>query len=277
MLVAENVRFRYPASTHLAVDGANCSVEPGEIVALMGASGSGKTTLARLLSGALVPINGHISVDGCRLHASADPESFRGKIGLLQSEPDSQLIGETVVDELAFGLSNYRIDPRIITQRVSATLQQAGMEDYANYPPRFLSGGQKQKLLILAFGLLETDYLVLDEPFQMLDNQEKAMIAALLQDLARQKNQGIIFSTHHIEEALDIADRIMLMQDGRIIECRPTLEMASQTEQLVRAGVRPPQIAVLASMLETHGLAAAEAVVRPDQLAEVIWRSWFKA
>lgn len=271
MLTAQGVCFAYPGSSRLAVDAVSCGIAPGEIVALMGASGSGKTTLARLLCGALRPSQGRISADGIAGHVEAERHDFRRRVGIVLSEPDYQLIGETVEEELAFGLVNQGLSPDLIKQRIHDALEYAGMEAYSGHPPRFLSGGQKQKLLLLAFNLLEPAYLILDEPFQMLDQPGKRIAGDYMVQMASTLKQGILFSTHDIEEALCWADRILIMQSGKLARELTSSQVMAHPEWLGEAGIRPPELAELKALLS-----CSEAPTSPAELAEELWQLWFR-
>ncbi len=276
MLKANNVSFLYPGSSRKAVENLSCMIQPGEIVALMGASGSGKTTLARLLAGSLQPASGTISADGVLNEAGTGRSVFRRKVGILLSEPDYQLIGESVEEELAFGLVNANLPASLIEERVAEALSDSGMGDYAAYPPRFLSGGQKQKLLLLAFSLLEPAYLILDEPFQMLDAPSRKLAGGFMLHLARQKGQGILFCTHDSEEALGLADRILFLQGGKLVLSLDVGDIYGRSAELQAMGFPLPETLRLFLLLEKRGLKQAGSVMEPQSLAEVIWHCWFE-
>lgn len=283
MLTAQGVCFAYPGSSRLAVEAVSLGIAPGEIVALMGASGSGKTTLARILGGSLRPVKGRVCADGICSELEADRRNYRRRVGIVLSEPDYQLIGETVEEELAFGLANLGLAPDTIEQRIAAALHRAGMEGYAGYPPRFLSGGLKQKLLLLAFNLLEPAYLILDEPFQMLDQAGKMTAGDCMSHLARTRGEGILFCTHDAEDALCWADRILVMQSGRLAGEMTGSEAMERSEWLESTGIRPPELAVLRTLLlqkellhlQKNRLGAA-APLTPEGLAEELWQLWLK-
>jgi len=229
-----------------------------------------------LLAGSLQPDTGTISADGVMNKAGPGRSGYRSKVGILMSEPDYQLIGESVEEELAFGLINAGLPGSIIEKRVAETLINSGMEDYAKYPPRFLSGGQKQKLLLLAFSMLEPAYLILDEPFQMLDNSARMLAVEFIEALSREKRQGIMFCTHDIEEALRLADRIIYLQNGRLRFEIKTGELSGRRDELQAAGFPLPETEQLAMLLDVPGCKRAPAGCEPGELAEVIWRCWFK-
>ena len=169
MIRLSDVTYTYPQSKEPAVKKISLTIRKKEFIAIMGRNGSGKSTLARLINGLLMPDLGEVTVDGL---SSLKPENLveiRKRVGLLFPDPDSQLLSNLVEEEIAFGPENLGLNPIEIGKRVDTALKMVSMEDYAKYPPYLLSGGQKQKLCIASLLAMQPAYLVLDEPFSMLE------------------------------------------------------------------------------------------------------------
>lgn len=193
MLSLHDVWFSHPDSPPL-FGPLNFAIQPGERVALIGPSGSGKSTLARLLNGLEFPTGGHIEVDGISTHD--DPYHARRTVGMVFQDPQTQLLAQTVEDELAFGLENLNLPAPEIQQRVDATLDQLHLDPLRQRDPHLLSGGQKQKVAIASVLITRPAYLVLDEPTSMLDAQGRRDLFQLLDRL----EVGLIFITHQAAE-----------------------------------------------------------------------------
>ena len=193
-----------------AVRQVSFSIEKGAHVVLLGRNGSGKSTLARLMNGLLVPDEGQVLVDG---KSTADDDSvyeIRRKCGMVFQNPDNQIIGTTVKDDIAFGPSNLGVPAGEILERIDRVLAMTGLEGLKDRAPHELSGGQKQKLAIASVLAMEPDCLILDEATAMLDPVARRDILELVQKLKRERGLTVVQITHHMEEAL-LADYVYVI------------------------------------------------------------------
>ena len=190
-------------------------INPGEDIALIGANGSGKTTLARCLNGLQQAQTGRVLVNGMDTSDPTQLRSIRQLVGMVLQNPDDQLVGTTVADELAFGLENLALASDEISHRVEETLAAFDLEAYRRYPPDRLSGGEKQRVAIAAVVAMRPHYLVLDESTALLDPGERQQVAELLQRLRTAYGIATILITQSPEEAAR-ADRAIVLHAGRV-------------------------------------------------------------
>ncbi|HPX93270.1 MAG TPA: energy-coupling factor transporter ATPase [Bacillota bacterium] len=219
MIKFQNVSFSYGAMqgqrSIQAVRQLSLSIERGAHVALIGRNGSGKSTMARLMNGLLLPDEGLVMVGG---KLTADDDSIyeiRRQCGMVFQNPDNQIIGTTVKDDVAFGPSNLGLPPEEIFRRVDQSLAMTGLSDLKDRAPHELSGGQKQKLAIASVLAMRPDCLILDEATAMLDPVARREVMALITRLKKDQGITIVQITHHMEEAL-LADYVYVIGDGRI-------------------------------------------------------------
>lgn len=272
MIRVEGLYFGYPHGPEVLQD-INMTVRPGEFIAVMGPNGSGKSTLAHLLTGFLQPRQGRVDINGKSTVKSAGRLAVRQQIGLLVSNPDDAIIGNTVEEDVAFGPENLDLTPQQIKNRVDTALQTVFLEDKRYYPPHLLSGGEKQRLCLAGILALEPACLVLDEPLAMVDRQDRAALLSVLQEL-KAKGHTIILITHHLEEALG-ADRIILLSRGRIVADRPLRDMISSPEMLQQAGIEPLEISqIIAALNQLTGWAIPADLIHPEELVNYLCRSW---
>jgi len=192
----------------------NLAVERGSFVVLAGKNGSGKTTLLRHLNGLLLPQNGQVRIDG-RLITDNLTET-RQKVGMVFQESDSQIVGETVYEDVAFGPENLGLPREEINQRVEAALKSVGLSHRRDSRPHLLSGGQKRRLTIAGVLAMQPLILVFDEPFSNLDHPGFQQVLRHIVSL-HQQGITIILTTHDLEKVIVHADRLLLMQEGRIL------------------------------------------------------------
>ncbi len=258
----QNVSFSYgamqgqrpvEAARHLSF-----SIERGSHVALIGRNGSGKSTIARLMNGLLLPDQGLVMVDG---KLTADDDSIyeiRRQCGMVFQNPDNQIIGTTVKDDVAFGPSNLGLTAREILCRVDESLAMTGLSDLRDRAPYELSGGQKQKLAIASVLAMRPDCVILDEATAMLDPMARRDIMALIGELRRQHGLTIIQITHHMEEAL-LADYIHVISDGSIAFSGTPAQVFDQVDRVKKEGLAVP------AHLEIAHLISAQTGVRYDR------------
>ena len=218
----------------LGIDDVSLMIAKGEFVVVAGHNGSGKTTLFRHLNGLLTPDTGDVKVDG--ISVSADVLRARQMVGLVFQDADSQIIGETVYDDVAFGPENLCLSPDEVNRRVTSALSVVGLENLADQRPHRLSGGEKRRLAIAGILAMEPQVLVLDEPFANLDYSGMLQVLSQIVHLHR-AGKTIILSTHDLDKTMGYAGRLILMKNGSII-------MDGLFENVIRdvecAGVKMP-------------------------------------
>lgn len=268
MIRLDNVVYRYPGSRNTAIDKINLELNKGEFTAIMGRNASGKSTLARLLNGLYIPDSGRVVVDGLDT-GSKDINSIRKKIGLLFSEPDSQLVSNLVEEDVAFGPENIGLPALQIKQRVDTALKIVSMEDYKKYPPHLLSGGQKQRVCIAGLLALQPEYMVLDEPTSMLDTKGRREVMGTLLRLYREEGIAMILITHYIEEAL-MADRIIVLDHGQVQFDGKPQDIISDS-RILELEINPAEITgLIQSLNRDAGLDIPENILDIDQLVDLL-------
>ena len=214
MIRVEKLSLRYRGGL-AALRSIDLHIRPRENIALIGANGSGKTTLACCLNGLQQPQTGRVLVDGIDASDPTQFRSIRQRFGMVLQNPDDQLVGTTVADELAFGLENLALASDEIHRRVEETLTAFDLEAYRRYPPHKLSGGEKQRVAIAAMVAMRPRYLVLDESTALLDPGERQQVAELLQRLRTAYGIATILITQSPEEAAR-ADRVIVLHAGQV-------------------------------------------------------------
>ena len=229
----ENLKHRFPDGT-VGLDGIELSIRKGSLVIIAGSNGSGKTTLLRHLNGLLNPSEGIVRIAGTPVYA--DVKRARQQVGLVFQEPDSQIVGETVATDVAFGPQNLKLEPEEVDRRVTAALASVGLTPLADKPPHLLSGGEKRRLALAGVLAMEPKIVALDEPFASLDDTG---VRSIVGEIDRLKNHGytVILTTHDLEPVLHYADRLIVMQAGRIVRDGFPAHIADELDSY---GVRKP-------------------------------------
>lgn len=243
MIHFNDVSFTYGAAEGQlpirAVNHVSFRIKKGSHVALLGRNGSGKSTIARLINGLLLPDEGSVLVDGMDTTDSLDIFEIRRICGMVFQNPDNQLIGATVADDIAFGPCNLELPIDEVNRRVDEALQKAGLSDLRDRAPHHLSGGQKQKLAIASILAMEPECIILDEATSMLDPMSRRSVMELILELKEKSDISIVQITHHMEEAV-LADYIYVISDGRIsLEGTPA-EVFDQFERVHAEGLSVP-------------------------------------
>lgn len=274
LLQAKDVVYRYPGPTGpaAALDGFSLSVARGEWVAVAGPNGSGKSTLARVLGGLIPYQEGEIWLDGQRLAPQA--HQVRARVGLVFQDPENQVVGSTVEEDVAFGPENLGLPSAEIARRVDAALDAVGLRAFRHRPTRALSGGQRQLLAIAGALALEPELLILDEPTAMLDARgQEAVLSALLQ-ANRRRPVAVLWMTHRLDEAL-VADRLVILQHGRVAaQGPPSRLLAGRLGPLEQWHLSPPAVIRLAQALRDRGLPVPEEVTSVEAVADALLRAW---
>lgn len=270
MIRLEGVCYTYPQSKEPTLRAINLTIRENEFTAIMGRNGSGKSTLARLLNGLLLPDRGEVTIDGL---SSLKPENLveiKKRVGLLFPNPDSQLLSNLVEEEIAFGPENLGLNPIEIRKRVDSALKMVSMEDYAKYPPYLLSGGQKQKICIASLLAMQPAYLVLDEPFSMLDPRGRKELLTLLHTMRRELDISLILITHNLEDAIK-ADQIIIMEQGEIIKATHPGEILKMGVRIASLGIEPLESSTFIEQLaQATGIRLAYDIIEIESLVEAI-------
>ncbi len=229
----ENLSHRFENGT-LGLDGINLQIQKGAFVVVAGPNGSGKTTLIRHLNGLLLPTAGSVQLDG--VFVQHDLLRARRLVGMIFQDADSQIVGETVYEDVAFGPENLQLDRRQVGQRVKQALKAVGLADFADQSPHLLSGGEKRRLAIAGILAMEPEVIAFDEPFASLDYPGVKQV--LKQILAlHQSGHTILVVTHDLEKIIAHADRLIIMQKGRVVKDGRPSEIVNGIETF---GVRAP-------------------------------------
>ena len=269
MICVEKLGLRYRGGP-AALCSIDLHIRPGENIALIGVNGSGKTTLARCLNGLQQPQTGRVLVDGMNPGNPTQLRSIRQRVGMVFQNPDDQLVGTTVADELAFGLENLALASDEIQRRVEATLAAFDLKAQCRYPPHQLAGGEKQRVAIAAVVAMRPRYLVLDESTALLDPSERRQVAELLQRLRTEYGIATILITQSPEEAVR-ADRVIVLHAGRVHADGTPTALFAHPPQLRALGLDLPFASTLAARLslaephlELDALADALAALKPQ-------------
>jgi biotin transport system ATP-binding protein len=209
----ENLKHRFADGT-LGLDSINLKIRSGAFVVFAGPNGSGKTTLIRHLNGLLLPTTGYVKVAG--VSVQKDPMHARRLVGMMFQDADSQIVGETVYGDVAFGPENLRLDRDLIRERVALALDVVSLKDFAEQRPHLLSGGEKRRLAIAGILALKPRVIAFDEPFASLDYPGVKQVLRQILTL-HQTGHTILVITHDLEKVLAHADRLIIMQKGKIV------------------------------------------------------------
>ncbi len=252
----KNLRFTYKTEdidAQEVIHGIDLNVEKGEFVALLGHNGCGKSTLAKIFNGMYQPSSGTVLIDGIDASKEENQIAVRKTVGLVQQNPDNQLVAAIVEEDVAFGPENLGVPPLEIRKRVDNALKTVNMYEYREHAPHKLSGGQKQRIAIAGILAMETSCIVLDEPTAMLDPQGRMEVMETIKKLNKEKGITVIFITHYMDEAVQ-ADRVIVMDSGNIITQGEPREVFSQVELLKKHRLNVPQATELAVKLKEKGI-----------------------
>lgn len=269
---ARNVCFQYDDADFVAVNNVSLDVKRGEFLAVLGRNGSGKSTFAKLLNALLLPTSGTVEVDGLR--ATTEDECFdvREVCGMVFQNPDNQIVATIVEEDCAFGLENLGVEPSEIRRRVDETLKAVGMERFAGTSPNMLSGGQKQRVAVAGVLAMKPKVIVFDESTAMLDPVGRRDVLALAQKLNREEGITIVWITHFMDEAAQ-ADRVVVMDDGRIALEGTPREVFVKVDKVRALGLDVPEMMQLSAELRAAGLSEiSNSTMTVEEMAEELCR-----
>ncbi len=257
--------------SYRAIDQVNLDIEEGQFIAVLGHNGSGKSTLAKHLNAILVPTEGTVWVDG---RNTADPNELwnvRQSAGMVFQNPDNQIIGTVVEEDVGFGPENLGVPTDEIWQRVEDSLKAVGMISYRHHSPNKLSGGQKQRVAIAGVIAMKPRCIVLDEPTAMLDPNGRKEVLRTVEELRKKEKVTVILITHYMEEVID-ADKVFVMDHGHVVMEGTPREIFSQVDTLKEYRLDVPQVTILADELKKRGLDIPAGILRKEELVEAICR-----
>ena len=231
-----------------AVNNLTLDIKKGEFVVVLGSNGSGKSTMAKHLNALLLPTEGKVIVNGMDTKDEQSLWNIRQQVGMVFQNPDNQLIATTVEEDVAFGTENLGILPETIRHRVDEALELVGMTEFKEKAPHLLSGGQKQRVAIAGIIAMRPQYLVLDEPTAMLDPSGREEVMNTIHKLNKEEGLTIIHITHFMEEAV-FADRLVVMDQGKIVLEGTPREVFSQVDILKKLRLDVPPVTELAALL----------------------------
>ena len=236
-------------------------------MAILGHNGSGKSTFAKQINGILLPTDGTVWISGMNTADDAHIWDIRKTAGMVFQNPDNQIIGNIVEEDVGFGPENLGVPTDEIWRRVDQSLEAVGMTAYRLKSPNKLSGGQKQRVAIAGVMAMRPQCIILDEPTAMLDPNGRKEVIATLHELNRQEKITVLLITHYMEEVID-ADRVIVMDDGKLVMDGTPREIFSRVKELKEYRLDVPQVTELAYELKQAGLDLPDGILTMDELMD---------
>lgn len=272
IIKAEHISYSYPGDEEgqsvEALRDVSFSIEEGEFVAILGHNGCGKSTLAKILCMILLPGEGKLYIDGKDMTEDSiteeDINNGRRKVGMVFQNPDNQIIGQVVEEDVGFGPENMGVPTEEIWQRVEESLKAVGMYEFRKYSPNKLSGGQKQRVSIAGVLAMHPKCIVLDEPTAMLDPNGRREVIRAARALNDVENVTIILITHYMEEIIH-ADKVFVMDQGKIAMQGTPREIFSDVEKIQALRLDVPQVTLLAYELQRRGVNLPDGILDIDE------------
>lgn len=269
----ENISFTYKPHNDeagvKALDGVTASIEKGQFVVIIGRNGSGKSTFARLLNAILLPDTGVVYIKGMDTRDERVLWDIRRTAGMIFQNPDNQIVGTTVEEDVAFAPENLGVPPDEIRKRVDESLQSVGIYQFAKHAPHLLSGGQKQRVAIAGILAMKPECIILDESTAMLDPIGRKEVMNVMKKLNREENITVLHITHHMDEAAQ-ADRVIVIDKSRLVADGKPSEVLSQVEKMKSIGLDVPQVTELFYELNKEGFNLPLDVLSVDTAVEVL-------
>ncbi len=273
IIETKDLRFEYTSEeegARVVLNGIDLKIRKGEFVAVLGHNGSGKSTLAKHFNAMLLPSGGKCFVAGMDTADEEKRFDIRQTVGMVLQNPDNQLVATIVEEDVAFGPENMGVPPEEIRKRVDEALKAVGMYEYRRHAPHKLSGGQKQRIAIAGIIAMQPACIVLDEPTAMLDPRGREEVISTIHRLCSEMGITIVLITHYMDETVD-ADRVVVMDDGRILLSGTPREVFSQVDRLKAAQLDVPQATRLIYRLQKAGVKGLPAgVLTDDECIEVL-------
>lgn len=248
-----------------AVDGVNIDIKAGDFVAILGHNGSGKSTLAKHLNALLYPTEGTVFVDGKDVKEPENVWDVRQTAGMVFQNPDNQIIGQVVEEDVGFGPENLGVPTKEIWERVEESLKAVGMYEYRKHSPNKLSGGQKQRVSIAGVIAMHPKCIIFDEPTAMLDPNGRREVIRAARALNQVEGITIILITHYMEEVI-YADKVYVMDEGKVVMQGDPKSVFSQVERLRELRLDVPQVTELAYELKKSGIPLSDGILTMEEL-----------
>ena len=273
MIKAKDVVFEYQkydeegnvCETKRAVDGVELDVKKGDFVAILGHNGSGKSTLAKHINALLLPSEGEVWVAGMNTKEETHVWDIRQSAGMVFQNPDNQIIGTVVEEDVGFGPENMGVPTEEIWERVEEALKAVGMYKYRKHSPNRLSGGQKQRVAIAGIVAMHPQCIVLDEPTAMLDPNGRKEVIRAVRALNMVENITVLLITHYMEEVVH-ADKVIVMDEGKVVMQGTPKEIFSHVEELQALRLDVPQVTLLAHELKKKGMPLSDGILTIEEL-----------
>lgn len=269
LITIKDVSYKYEDAPSPALSDISVSVQPGEFVAVLGHNGSGKSTLAKLINALYIPSEGNIVVCGYDTREEKLIWEIRRRAGMIFQNPDNQIVATVVKEDVAFGLENLGVPTEEMIPRIEQALSAVRMNKYADSAPHTLSGGQKQRVAIAGILAMEPAVIIADEATAMLDPSGRKEVLNTVRLLNRSKGITVLWITHFMEEAA-LADRILVVTDGKIkMEGTPS-EVFDRVEEMQEMHLDVPPMAALADELRKEGMPLPEGILTVESMVREV-------
>ncbi len=272
MIEIKNLVYAYEDAVKSAVDDVSLSIEKGEFIAVLGHNGSGKSTLAKCLNGLYRPTSGDVIVDEMNTKEDDDIWKIRARAGMVFQNPDNQIVATVVEEDVAFGAENLAVEQSELRRRVDEALAAVEMTEYKDDQPHKLSGGQKQRVAIAGILAMNPDYIILDEPTAMLDPVGRQEVMNTILRLNKEEGKTIILITHFMNEAVQ-ADRVAVMEEGKLILEGPPRDVFNQVDTMKSLGLDVPQVTELAARLKAVGVPLPDGILDREEFVDALCRA----
>ena len=252
IISVQDVSFSYEENGKNILKNISLDIKEGEFWAILGRNGSGKSTLAKLLNALLIPDSGTVTVKGLKTSDADEIWEIRRACGMVFQNPDNQIVGTTVEEDVAFGVENIGVPTPEIRERIDASMEATGVFSFASRPPYQLSGGQKQRVAIAGILAMRPECLILDEATSMLDPDGRREVLSIVRRLNKDEKIAVVLITHHMDEAA-FADRVYVVDGGRVVMSRPPRELFSDASTIREIGLDVPRITEMFDALRELG------------------------
>lgn len=277
MIKVEDLTFEYirrdeegnVESINRAIDGVSLDIKKGDFVTILGANGSGKSTLAKHINAILYPSEGTVWVNGLSTLEENNLWEIRRSAGMVFQNPDNQIIGSVVEEDVGFGPENLGVPTEEIWERVEKSLEAVGMLEYRTHSPNKLSGGQKQRVAIAGIMAMKPECIVLDEPTAMLDPDGRKEVLSTVHWLNKHENITVLLITHHMDEVIN-ADKVFIMEEGRVVMQGTPREIFSRVDEVKKYRLDVPQVTELAYELRKAGVDIPEGILSTSELIQAL-------
>ena len=273
MIECRNLVFKYTVSENqeekIAINDVNLQITEGEFISILGHNGSGKSTMAKHMNALLIPTDGKMLVNKMDTSDMNNLWNVRETAGMVFQNPDNQLVATIVEEDVAFGPENLGVPPEEIRKRVDEALERVGMSEYKKHAPHLLSGGQKQRIAIAGILAMKPKCIIFDEPTAMLDPSGRKEVLDTIIDLNRNYGITVILITHYMDEAAK-ADRIVVMDKGKLILDGKPRDVFSNVEKMKNIGLDVPQVTELSYELQKVGINIDTRILDVNEMVNAI-------